>query len=123
MSGTPGYYISISNLKFSPLDLEAPPGATVTVLNFDSPMTHSVTSEATPGSFTHSTTGISFDTGPISGASASFTLPMTAPAGTVINYFCTVHLGTMNTPNGTITINPNATPSQPPQTFPPGYGY
>jgi len=115
---TAGYYIAISNLTYSPLNLEAPPGATVTVLNFDAPMIHSVTSEAVPGSYTHNTGGISFDTGMITGGSASFTLPTSAPAGTVLNYFCTVHLATMLTPNGTITVNPSASPSAPPS--PPG---
>jgi len=117
----PGYYISISNLTYSPLNLEAPPGATVTVLNFDSPMAHSVTSEAVPATYEHNTTGISFDTGAISGTSGSFALPMTAPAGTVLNFYCTQHLATMLTPNGTITVNPNAQPSQPPPN--PGGGY
>src|SRR5512142_75600 len=63
-----GYVITIQNLTFIPLDLHVPAGQTVTVVNRDS-MAHSVTSEASPGAFTHgSVGGVSFDTGPFTGA-------------------------------------------------------
>jgi len=120
-SGNPsGFYVSISGMSFSPLNLDAPPGATVTIINNDS-MAHSVTSEAIPDSFTHGG-AIPFDTGAFTGQ-ASFTLPTTAPAGTVLNYFCAVHKGTMATRNGTITVRPDAAPSPPPGGMPPGHGY
>lgn len=118
-SGNPaGYYVSISGMSFSPLNLDAPPGATVTVINNDS-MAHSVTSEAAPDTFIPGG-AIPFDTTPFTGR-ASFMLPASAPAGTVLNYFCTVHKGTMVTRNGTITIRPDAAPTQPPGDMPPGY--
>ena len=102
-----GFFITISNLSFSPLSLHVPPGGTVTVLNQDA-MQHSVTSETTPSSFSPgAVSGVSFDTGPFTGA-RTFTLPTNAPSGTVIPFFCTVHRGTMNTPNGSITVDPSA---------------
>ncbi len=113
-STTPGFYILISNLAYSPVNLQAPPGATVTVINADS-TAHSVTSEATPGAFTPgSVAGVSFDTGAFTGGQRSFTLPANAPNGTAVPYYCTVHLGTMTPPNGTITINASAQPAPPP---------
>jgi plastocyanin len=112
-SSAPGFFITISNLSFSPLSLRAPPGATVTVINNDS-MAHSVTSQATSGSFTPgAVAGISFDTGAFTGQ-RTFTLPSSAANGTVIPYFCTVHRNTMATPNGQITIDSTAVPSSPP---------
>ncbi len=108
-TGAAGYVITISNLRFSPLNLAVPPGATVTVVNQDG-MGHSVTSEATPGSFTRgSVGGVSFDTGEFTGQK-TFTVPSSAAAGTVVPYYCIVHTSTMATPNGTITIDPNAKP-------------
>ena len=112
-SSAPGFFITISNLSFSPLDLRAPPGATVTVINKDS-MAHSVTSEASPGSFTAgAVAGVQFDTGIFTGQ-RSFTLPSSAANGTVIPYFCMNHRNTMATPTGTITIDSTAVPSSPP---------
>lgn len=108
----PGFYISISGMSFSPLDLPVPPGATVTVVN--PAMEHSVTSETTAGAFTlGAVNGVSFDTGVFIGQK-SFTIPSSATEGTVIPYFCRNHLGTMTTPTGTITIRAAATPAQPP---------
>jgi plastocyanin len=102
-----GFVITIAGLRFSPVNLAVPPGTTVTVINDDS-MLHSVTSEATAGSFTKgSVAGVSFDTGEFTGQ-RTFTIPATATAGTVIPYYCVVHTSTMATPNGTITIDPNA---------------
>lgn len=109
----PGYYITISGLAFSPLDLSVPPGATVTVINRDG-MDHSVTSEAAPSAFTPgAVAGVSFDTGLFLGQK-SFTIPSSAAEGTVIHYFCRSHLGAMATPNGTVTIHASAPPSPPP---------
>ncbi len=105
-----GFYITISSMRFSPLNLDVPPGGTVTVLNDDS-MDHTVTSEATSGAYTPgSVAGVSFDTGPFVGQ-RSFTIPSTAPEGTVIPYYCKIHTTTMATPNGTITVHAAATPS------------
>lgn len=104
----PGFFITISNLAFSPLDLHVPPGATVTVVNRDA-MTHSVTSEAHASDFTPgSVGGVAFDTGAFTGT-RTFTIPSGAAANTVVPYYCTVHRGTMATPNGTLTIDPTAT--------------
>jgi plastocyanin len=103
--GTTAPDINISNLSFSPLILAAVPGATVTVTNSDSATTqHSVTSESTPGNFTPgSVNGISFDTGPFTGQK-TFSLPTTAPVGTVIPYYCSVHKSTMKTQTGFIFV-------------------
>jgi plastocyanin len=101
------YVITISNMTFSPLALHAPAGATVTVVNRDGEL-HSVTSEATPNAFTPgSASGVAFDTGLFLGA-RQFTLPANAPNGAVIPYYCQNHKALMNTPNGSITIDPTA---------------
>jgi plastocyanin len=105
---TSGFTITISNLSFSPLNLHVPPGGTVTVVNQDS-VVHSVTSEASPNAFTNgSVSGIAFDTGLFTGT-RTFTIPANAPTGAVVPYFCMNHRGMMNTPNGSITIDPTAT--------------
>ncbi len=119
-SGTPlpatpatGFFIVISNMTFTPPSLRVPAGATVTVVNQDS-TTHSVTSEATSGAYTRgSVGGVSFDTGPFTGVQ-SFAIPATAATGTVIPFFCTVHTTTMVPPNGSITIDPTAQPTNAP---------
>ncbi len=100
--GTNQAVIMISNFTFIPGNLTVSAGATVTVQNEDS-VPHSVTSESTPGSFTPGgVSGVSFDTGPFTGT-ATFTIPSTAPSGTIIPYYCSVHRGAMkNSP--TITI-------------------
>ncbi len=114
-SNPSGYQITISNLSYSPLNLNVPPGATVNVVNNDS-MAHSVTSEAAQNDFTPGTPvqGVSFDTGAFTGQK-SFTIPSSAPDGSVIPYYCSVHKGTMRTPNGTITVDSSATAAPPPQ--------
>ncbi len=118
-STTPGggtvattYVITISNMTFSPLNLHARPGATITVENRDA-MPHSVTSEVLVGAYTPGApNGITpFDTGVFSLAQRTFTVPANATAGTVIPYYCTVHRQLMATPNGTITVDPNAQPT------------
>ncbi len=97
-----GAVITIQNLTFSPANLEVAPGATVTVRNLDK-MPHTVTSQAKAGSFTPgAVSGVSFDTGNFTGEK-TFTIPPTAPAGTVIPYFCRVHKGGMKN-SGTVTV-------------------
>jgi len=105
----PGYYITITGMAFAPLNLAAPSGATVTVVNRDA-MTHSVTSQAAAGSFTPGTSaGTPFDTGLFTGTK-TFTLPAGLADGTVLHYYCTSHGSLMLTPNGTITIQAAAQP-------------
>lgn len=117
--------ITISGMAFSPLDLHVPAGATVTVVNRDG-ILHSVTSEAAPNAFTPGPVGgIAFDTGQFTGQ-RTFSIPANAATGTVVPYYCTSHLSMMATPNGTITIDPNAStttssPSPPPPSGMPGY--
>jgi plastocyanin len=95
--------ITISNFLFSPTTMAVAPGTTITVVNQDS-MTHSVTSQDTPSAFTPGgVNGIIFDTGAFLGT-ASFTIPSTAPVGTVVPYYCAVHLSTMGMNQGTITV-------------------
>ncbi len=99
--------ITIKGMAFSPLKLEVAPGATVTVRNLDG-MPHSVTSESTAGAFRPgAASGVSFDTGQFTGE-RTFTIPANAPLGATIPYYCSVHLGTMATPNGEIVVT--ATP-------------
>lgn len=112
----PGYYIAISGMAFSPVNLDVPPGGTVTVLNRDTAMLHSVTSQAAPGSFTPgAVAGISFDTQAFgSGQQRTFQIPASAVEGTVVPYYCAPHLQNMVTQNGTITVRAAAQPGQPP---------
>ena len=106
----PGYYISISGMSFSPLNLEAPAGATITVLNQET-MAHSVTQQAAAGAFLPGAPAGStpFDTGLFTGKK-TFVLPAGLADGTVLHYFCTSHTSLMITPNGTITIRAAAAP-------------
>jgi plastocyanin len=111
----PGFYITISGMAFSPLDLHVPPGATVTVINMDG-IAHSVTSEASVDAFTvGSVAGVSFDTGQFTGL-RSFGVGASAPNGTVVPYFCTAHRAAMATPNGSITVDSAAVAAAPPST-------
>jgi plastocyanin len=117
-----GYFITISGSQFSPLNLHVPPGGTVTVENNDG-MSHSVTSEAAPDAFVvGSVAGVSFDTGQFLGR-RSFSVPASAPNGTAIPYFCTTHMGTMVTRNGTITVDAAAQPFPDPGGGGGGSGY
>jgi plastocyanin len=94
--------ITIANFEYSPTNLLVKPGSTVTVANNVDMMLHSVTSQSAPSSFdAGSVAGVSFDTGGFEGT-ATFTIPSTAPVGTVIPYFCTEHTLTMG--QGQITI-------------------
>jgi plastocyanin len=122
VTGT-GFYVSISSMQFSPLDLHVPPGGRVTVINNDS-MGHSVTSEAVSGDFTPGAPAgaTAFDTGVFTGT-GSFTLSSTAVDGTVIPYYCTVHKAAMATPNGTITVDSAAQPGPAPTQTSTGPGY
>jgi len=117
--GTSGPTITIQGYAFSPLELTVDAGTTIRVVNLDS-MAHTVTSEASDNAFVPgAVAGVSFDTGQVNpgtdtgggygyvrGAtgSATFTIPASAPSGTVVPYFCVNHGGTMVTPNGHITI-------------------
>ena len=108
--------ITISGMAFSPLNLHVPAGATVTVVNQDSPLQHSVTSESAPNMFTPgSVGGVQFDTGLFTGTH-TFTVPANAATGTAVPYYCRTHLNTMATPTGTITIDPSATTTTTPST-------
>jgi plastocyanin len=95
--------INIQNFAFSPNDITVAPGATVTVMNMDT-VQHSVTSESAVGSFALGAVGgVQFDTGVLApGGSGSFTIPASATAGTVVPFFCKVHLSAM--PQGSVTI-------------------
>jgi plastocyanin len=104
----PGYYVVITNMSYSPPNLAVPAGSTVTVVNRDVGMPHSVTQQVAPGTFTPgSPSGTPFDTGLFTGT-RSFVVPAGLAAGTVLHYYCTSHGATMATPNGTITIDPLA---------------
>jgi plastocyanin len=121
----PGYYIVITNMSYSPLDLSVPAGSTVTVVNRDVGMPHSVTQQAAPGAFTPGApSGTPFDTGLFTGT-RSFVVPAGLATGTVLHYYCASHGATMTTPNGTITIDPLAqvSPGIDPGTPGGGYGY
>ncbi len=112
-NGSPGFYITIRGMAFSPAQLAVPPGGTVTVVNQDA-MPHSVTSEASPGSFTKAAvSGVEFDTGAFQGQT-TFPIPANAPNGTMIPYFCTVHKGAMATPDAWIKVDNTAQPGPAP---------
>ena len=117
-----GPTISIQNLAFSPADMSVAAGTTIAIVNNDS-MAHTVTSEAADNDFTPgAVAGVSFDSGQVAAgggggtptpsnpgpyveaATASITIPSSAPSGTVIPYFCQNHKGAMATPNGHITV-------------------
>jgi len=118
----PGYYITITGMAYAPLNLVAPSGATVSVVNRDA-MTHSVTSQAAPGSFTPgASAGTPFDTGLFTGTK-TFTVPAGLADGTVLHYYCTSHGSLMLTPNGTITIRAAAQPDPYPGGGGAGGGY
>jgi plastocyanin len=109
-----GFFITISGLRFSPLNLDVPPGATVTVVNQDGATQHSVTSEERAGAFTPGAVGgVAFDTNIFTGQQ-SFTIPMNAAEGTVVPYYCRNHMSTMVTPTGTVTIRAAAQPGPAP---------
>ncbi|BDG03186.1 plastocyanin/azurin family copper-binding protein [Anaeromyxobacter oryzae] len=119
-SRPPGYYITIFGMAFSPVNLDVPPGATVTVVNQDG-ISHSVTSEDRAGAFVPGgVAGVSFDTGLFT-TEKSFTLPANAPEGTVVPYYCRVHTSTMATPTGTVTVKTGA-PAGPGPAAPGGGG-
>jgi plastocyanin len=98
--------INIANFAFSPQALTVAPGTTVTVTNSDGTINnvpHSVTSVSAMGQYTAgAVSGISFDTTPFTTGSKTFTIPATAPSGTVIPFFCRIHTTMM--PQGTITV-------------------
>ena len=95
--------ITISSFLYSPTNLSVQPGATVTVVNADGTQ-HSVTSQTAMGAFTAgAVNNVQFDTGAFTGTK-TFTISATATVGTVIPYFCIVHLGTMGMGQGQITI-------------------
>ena len=95
--------ITIQNFAYSPSNLTVAPGDTVTVVNQDT-VAHTATSESATGNFTPgAVNGVQFDTGTINaGASGSFTIPASAPMGTVVPYYCALHLQGMG--QGTVTI-------------------
>ncbi len=92
--GSSGHEITILDFVYTPQRLEVAPGTTVVVLNFDD-FAHTVTSAATEGTYVFGgVNGVEFDTGSFTDSGA-FTIPATAPVGTVVPYFCNLHLGTM----------------------------
>ena len=97
------FVITIANFTFSPDNLVVPAGATVIVRNQDT-APHSVTSQARQGDFVAgAVNGVSFDSGAFSSGERTITIPTGAASGTVIPYFCKVHLSGMRN-NGQITI-------------------
>ena len=111
--------LTIQNLTFSPANLAVRPGQTVRVRNLDN-MTHSVTSQSAPNTFTPgAVAGISFDTGNFTGES-TFVIPASAVAGTLVPYYCRTHPGSMaNT--GVITVRAAGDDTPVPTDPPPGY--
>jgi plastocyanin len=95
--------ITIQNFAYSPSNLDVSPGDTVAVVNHDA-VSHSVTSQSATGNFTPgAVSGVQFDTGVFAAnATATFTIPASAPANTVVPYYCSVHLQGMG--QGTVTI-------------------
>ncbi len=96
--------ITISNYAYSPSNLSVKPGTTITVVNNDAAIQHSLTSQAALGDYVAgAVSGVTFDSGPFAGPeSRTIIIPTTATPSAVIPYFCTVHLSMMG--QGTITI-------------------
>lgn len=96
--------IKISSFAFNPVDLTVDAGTTIQVKNNDG-TSHTVTSEAKDDDYSPGgVNGVAFDTGQITGgSSASFTIPTSAPSGTVIPFYCAVHNSMMG--NGHITVH------------------
>ncbi len=93
-SGSP-LEIRIANYTYSPAALSVPQGGTVTVVNNDG-VQHSVTSEATQGSYTPGgVAGVSFDTGLFTGT-RTFSISPSAPVGTKVWFYCSSHKSMMN---------------------------
>lgn len=99
--GTDTQTITIAGMSFSPLTLDAAPGETITVVNAAA-VAHTVTSESAEDAFDDSG---DFDTGSLSsGGEGSITIPADATADTDLFFYCEIHKGGMDTPNGTIHI-------------------
>jgi plastocyanin len=98
---TCGQTIVIDGFVFTPLELDAEPGETICVINRDAEA-HTVTSESAPNAFDDDGR---FDSGVLNqDEEGTITIPDNATPGDEIPYYCDVHLGTMDTPNGTITV-------------------
>jgi len=102
-AGSGPYTITIRLFAYDPPNIDVPAGETLWVVNNDVEP-HSVTSESKMGDYTlGAVNGIQFDTGNIDAmANSKITLPATAPPGTVVPYYCSVHKAQM--PQGTVTI-------------------
>jgi plastocyanin len=106
-----GYYITLSGMAFPVATLEAPAGATITVVN-QSAMGHTVTQEAARDGFTLGAPAgtTPFDTGLFSAGTRTFSLPAGLADGTVLYYYCRTHTSLMVPSTGTITIRASAQP-------------
>jgi plastocyanin len=90
-----GPTITIQSFAYAPAELTVDPGATITVQNLD-PEPHSVTSESALGQYTPgAVAGVSFDTGAFAAGTRTITIPSSAPHGTVVPYYCSVHTSGM----------------------------
>ena len=116
----PGYYIIVADMAFPTATLEAPAGATITVVN-QSSMGHTVAQEAARDDFTLGAPAgtTPFDTGLFAAGTRTFSLPTGLADGTVLYYYCRTHTSLMVPSTGTITIRASAQPV----TGPPGGGY
>ncbi|MBI4411601.1 MAG: cupredoxin domain-containing protein [Deltaproteobacteria bacterium] len=93
--------ITLSDMSFDPTELSALPGETIDVVN-DDDVSHTVTSSSGPNAFDNSG---DFDTGSISpGETVSLEIPADASLGDVFYFYCDIHEGIMDTPNGQITV-------------------
>ena len=93
--------ITLSDMSFNPTELSALPGETIVVVN-DDDVSHTVTSESSPNAFDNSG---DFDTGSIPpGETVSFEIPVDASLGDIFYFYCDIHEGIMDTPNGQITV-------------------
>ncbi len=100
--GATGATITIRAYAFDPANLVVAAGTTITVVNMDS-VPHSVTSESAAGQYAPGpVNGVSFDTGAFTGQ-RTLTIPASAPKGTVVPYYCTVHKSMM-AGSGQITV-------------------
>lgn len=89
-----------SGMVFTTAALEVAAGAVITVRNNDT-VSHTVTSQSAPNTFTPSG---AFDTGEIApGGTATINIPSNS-TGTAFHFYCTLHSWAMQPPNGTIIV-------------------
>jgi plastocyanin len=100
----PKYAVKLLAYQVTPSAITVPPGQTVLFLNLDDTQDHLLASEATAGTRVRGgVNGVSFEL-PLDPAGAMpWTVPASAPPGTVLPWFCEYH---PTLESGTLTVGP-----------------